>query len=169
MTTMRALTIWQPWASLIAEGVKTSETRSWAAPRGLWGTTIGIHAAKRPARLDECEGPVHSALIQVGIFGERHGPGLSDTIDSAWALDALPYGAVVATARLVECVQVWAISSYGTPLVRTPDGERKGGINAYGLGDYSVGRWVWRLENIVKLSEPIPARGQQGLWTWQRP
>ena len=133
---------------LIAEGVKTSETRSWAAPRGLWGTTIGIHAAKRPARLDECEGLVHSALIQVGIFGERHGPGLSDTIDSAWALDALPYGAVVATARLEGCYQVTATrcEEDGTRLVQIimPAGHRHAMIDD-GLGDYSVGRWVWIL------------------------
>ena len=34
-----------------------------------------------------------------------------------------------------------------------------------GLGDYSEGRWVWELSNVEPLSEPIPARGYQGLWT----
>ena len=32
---MKALTLHQPWASLIAHGVKTIETRSWAPPRSL--------------------------------------------------------------------------------------------------------------------------------------
>lgn len=32
---MKALTLWQPWASLIAVGVKAIETRSWPAPAAL--------------------------------------------------------------------------------------------------------------------------------------
>lgn len=37
---MKALTIWQPWASLIARGVKQYETRSWPTkyrgPIAMW-------------------------------------------------------------------------------------------------------------------------------------
>ena len=41
---MKALSLWQPWASLIAAGVKKVETRHWpTAYRG----PIAIHAAKR--------------------------------------------------------------------------------------------------------------------------
>jgi len=40
------VSLWQPWASLIAEGVKDKETRSWAAPASIVGRRIGIHAAK---------------------------------------------------------------------------------------------------------------------------
>ena len=44
---MKALTIWQPWASLLVSGQKKYETRSWAtAYRG----PIAIHAAMRPVR-----------------------------------------------------------------------------------------------------------------------
>lgn len=39
---MKALTLWQPWASLIALGEKRYETRSWATSyRGL----LAIHAS----------------------------------------------------------------------------------------------------------------------------
>ncbi len=42
---MKVLTLWQPWATLIALGVKVHETRSWSTPyRG----PLAIHAAKRP-------------------------------------------------------------------------------------------------------------------------
>jgi hypothetical protein len=44
---VKALTLHQPWASLVALGVKTIETRSWAAPRSLVGQHIAIHAGKR--------------------------------------------------------------------------------------------------------------------------
>lgn len=44
MTDVRALTLWQPWASLVAVGAKTIETRGWSTDyRG----PLLIHAAKR--------------------------------------------------------------------------------------------------------------------------
>ena len=40
---MKAISLWQPWASAIAIGEKTIETRSWWTPhRGA----LAIHAAK---------------------------------------------------------------------------------------------------------------------------
>src|SRR5262245_34476504 len=45
---MKAISLWQPWASLIAIGTKTMETRDWAPPREYLGGRIAIHAAKRP-------------------------------------------------------------------------------------------------------------------------
>ena len=49
---MRALTVWQPWAMLIAAGVKVGEYRRWRPPRTLkFGTDIAIHAGtRRPQR-----------------------------------------------------------------------------------------------------------------------
>ena len=45
-----AITLHQPWASLIALGIKTVETRSWLAPERLLGQTVAIHAGKRVVR-----------------------------------------------------------------------------------------------------------------------
>lgn len=53
---MQAITIWQPWASLIVHGLKEYETRGWQpSPKRLKvGDPIAIHAAKRePERIDE--------------------------------------------------------------------------------------------------------------------
>ena len=44
---MKVLSLWQPWASLIADGRKRIETRSWAAPRWIIDRDILIHATKR--------------------------------------------------------------------------------------------------------------------------
>ena len=43
---MKALTVRQPWASLIALGVKTIETRSWRAPKALIGERIAMVDAR---------------------------------------------------------------------------------------------------------------------------
>ena len=44
MKYMKALTLHQPWASLIACGAKRIETRSWPPPKSLIGKRIAIHA-----------------------------------------------------------------------------------------------------------------------------
>lgn len=49
-----ALSLTQPWASLMADGRKHVETRSWRAPKWLIGTRLAIHAAKSIDK-DACE------------------------------------------------------------------------------------------------------------------
>ena len=33
-------------------------------------------------------------------------------------------------------------------------------------GDYSPGRWAWRLTDVKPIDPPVPARGRQGIWEW---
>jgi activating signal cointegrator 1 len=57
---MKALTLWQPWASLVALGLKHVETRSWATKyRGL----LAIHAAAADTKMAHCW-PAWSALLK---------------------------------------------------------------------------------------------------------
>jgi activating signal cointegrator 1 len=137
--TMRALSLTQPWASLVAIGAKTWETRSWqTAYRG----PIAIHAAKtfpQDARQPCLTEPFKRALITAGIRS------LSD----------LPLGAVVATATLVDCVRTEVVRDMLTSDERA-------------FGDYSDGRWAWKFEDVERLPEPIPAKGALGLWRWER-
>lgn len=117
---MKALTLHQPYASLIARGVKTIETRTWPAPAGLIGERIAIHAGKNRRgfkdlgltgwRSFDDPGPWH------GLFGkdpdqvEGFVISYSDDGDS-WVAnpetDYWPSGAVVATARLAACVPMF--------------------------------------------------------------
>jgi hypothetical protein len=48
---VKALPLWQPWASLVEVGAKRIETRHWPAPAALLGQRIAIHATKTPAHL----------------------------------------------------------------------------------------------------------------------
>lgn len=41
---MKCLSLWEPWATLMAEGTKKIETRSWGTSYRGW---LAIHAAKR--------------------------------------------------------------------------------------------------------------------------
>lgn len=44
---MRALTVHQPWASLIVAGIKTVENRTWSPVEWMRGTRLVVHASKQ--------------------------------------------------------------------------------------------------------------------------
>lgn len=76
---MKAISLWQPWASAIALGLKRIETRSWSTSyRG----PLAIHAAKR-WQSDQREFAAAEAAL--------------DRLPNR-----LPLGAIVATAELVD-------------------------------------------------------------------
>ncbi len=36
-------------------------------------------------------------------------------------------------------------------------------------GDFSFGRFAWKLTDAELFKEPIPAKGAQGFWNWEQP
>ncbi|ACU71926.1 conserved hypothetical protein [Catenulispora acidiphila DSM 44928] len=74
MTDVRALTIRQPWAALIAHGTKRVENRTWGT---AWRDTLLIHAAKQadpyPASVTLVDGAdVRSSIIAVATLADIH-------------------------------------------------------------------------------------------------
>jgi hypothetical protein len=159
---MKAITICQPYASLIARGYKQYETRSWAT---RYRGPIAIHAGISDAYLRDY---YVLEILPEGWTIETNPP-FSDLM---MAID-LPFGAIIATAELVECWNIegkWAqdgiehkpyanISLNGGAPFRT---LREPEIL---FGDYSPGRYAWELSNVCALPKPLPCRGRQGLWT----
>ncbi len=43
---MKAISLWQPWASLLVLGLKRFETRSFPFPGAVRGQRVAIHASK---------------------------------------------------------------------------------------------------------------------------
>ena len=152
---MRALTLWQPWASLVAAGVKTVETRSWRPPKGLVGQRIAIHAASR--KITSHDRRFNEAVSEV--------LGLADVRFSAETVlrSELPRGAVLCTARLREAWQVAEVSDDLVRVATSADGQSCV-VDAW--GDFSPGRWLWFLEDLDTFSTPFTARGKQGMWEW---
>lgn len=134
---MKALSLWQPWASAMALGHKRIETRSWSTKyRG----PLAIHAARR-----KMVGHVEIDLFySLGIAGE------------------LPYGAVLATCELVDCLRTdeisveWPRRDWGV----FPPGEHR-------WGNFSPDRFAWVTKNMTVLPRPIQARGSQMLFDWE--
>lgn len=143
-TEVRILTVTQPWASLIAFGAKTVETRSWSTPyRGL----IAIRAAKTFSR--ETPRAYCAGLCQLEPFATALADGGAD------GLDDLPLGAVVAFAQLQQVV-----STTAWPVALS---ERCDGSDEWHFGDYSPGRYGWLLGDVVRLEEPLVCDGGLGL------
>lgn len=86
---IKAITLWQPWASFMAWGLKKNETRSWATSyRG----PLAIHAAANsprdyPIQLLEFA-PTHMGLVKY------------------W-----PKGVILCVVDLVECIKISGIIS----------------------------------------------------------
>lgn len=153
---MRALSLWQPWASAIASGAKTIETRSWSTDyRG----PLAIHAAKR------CVKAELAVLLEDPVWRGALAAGESETTD--YLLSTLPFGAIVATCRLVEC---FPTAAFAPELLGELQGRprRAGEVpNTWterDLGDFSAGRFGWVLRDIRPLEQPLPCRGQRGLF-----
>jgi len=152
---MKAITLWQPWASLIAVGVKRLETRSWyTGHRG----PIAIHAAAKSPKIDSLM-DAEQALEFIKLVYQYCG----------CAPGELPHGAVIATAELIECYKVFAHHSGGVIDLRGNKCEMTvlSASDEYKFGDFSLGRYAWRFMHPLPLAEPIPAKGKQGLWNWE--
>lgn len=85
MTTLRGLSLTQPWASLVALGAKRYETRSWKTTYRGW---LAIHASAAYPRWAR-------ELERAWAF--------SQALAVAWR--PLPTGAVIAIARLADCFE----------------------------------------------------------------
>jgi hypothetical protein len=158
---MRALTLTQPWATLVQLGKKSIETRSWGTHyRG----PLAIHAA---AGL----GPIGGAtglreIVQMSPFREVLSKRLYDiasTADRTWAMEVpgcvLPRGAIVAVVELIEVAPITddgVLTQAGRLYPESPEHE---------FGDYTPGRYAWLLHRIQPLRRPVPCRGALGLWS----
>lgn len=139
---MKAVSLWQPWASLIACGAKQVETRSWPAPRAVVGQRIAIHAAKRRTELTMLREPqfrdaLHDRRDRVRLVGGE-----------------LPLGYIVATAVLADCFLMSA--------TRCEDVRATAPLE-YAFGHWEPGRYGWQLAD-VEVVEPVAYRGAQGVF-----
>ena len=145
MIFIKAITIKQPWATLIALGEKKFETRSWATKhRG----PIAIHAGKSIDKEAFKERAIATILAKHGIH----------------LIKDLPTGAVLAIVELSECHKVTFDNDF------IDEAETDKGIsiagNEYRFGFYEEGRYAWELTNLQVLPELVPAKGQLSLWNW---
>jgi len=137
---MKAITLWQPWASLVVGGYKKIETRSWDTNHRGW---LAVHAAKRE--------PLDARTL--GLINPYF----------ATCLDAMGYYPGM-WPRGVILGFVWLETTVPTKNILAELTRRE-----KAFGDYSPGRFAWLLRHQGRLPKPVPVRGRQGLWNWEIP
>ena len=142
---MKAITVIQPWASLLASGRKRCETRSW---KTNYRGEILIHAGK--VRYNYfCE----VCGLRENVAAHFKAAGIGSDKD----MQGLPFKAIIGKAKLVNCVR---IDEQTAQLIREQHPDE------YAFGNFAPGRYAWVMEDAVLFDKPIPASGKQGLWNW---
>ena len=171
---MTAITIYQPWASLIIQDKKHYETRSWITHyRG----NLAIHAgAKKPSEILKIENI--NILRRIGcalcLFEETE-VNFASRDRLLNALNSLPRSAILGYVNLTECCKIWdgqrAGYNLGTVCIDQPNQYWSPNwlttSDEYLFGDWNVGRYAWKVDNTIKFSDTIPAKGKQRLWKWE--
>jgi activating signal cointegrator 1 len=134
-----AISLWQPYASAaLDQAIKVHETRKWELPARMVGQRVAIHASKKvvsPAKIDP-----------------RADRKSNDVLIPKWRV-LLPFGALIGSVVLVDCK---CMAGAG------------GAEPAHELdlifGDWSPGRFAWRMADPIKFAKPIPYSGLQGFF-----
>lgn len=143
LKSMPCISLWQPWASLVAGGFKQYETRSWSPPQRLIGGLLAIHASKRWTRDEQYytdrfirEYPETAPFLRPDGYQRP------------------PLGAIVCVCRLIRFDTSDAMNEHIIQRERA-------------FGDWSPNRFVWRLEVVKVPAVPIPMAGKQGIFQWE--
>lgn len=122
---VKAITIWEPYASAIANGLKKYETRTW---KTNYRGKVAIHASIK--KLDTPR---------------------SDLAKS-YKLSDLRFGQFVAIADLTDCVLMTK------EFINSQTDQEKA------FGNWNIGNYAWKLENIQIIDKKEIVHGKQGFW-----
>lgn len=141
----KALTIIQPWATLIASGHKKNETRGW---KTNYRGEILIHAGKN-----------EKDFTDKAFFPDSPSYPYFSGIGMDWPTFVdLPRGMIIGKATIADCIYI--DKEFRDNLEKSDPAE-------YVFGDYRIGRYAWVMKDAVLFDKPIPASGKQGLWNWE--
>lgn len=168
---MKALTLTQPWASLVVArpgyrptslfAIKPIETRPWYIRPERLPMRLAIHAGLGIDRMLRAQITVRIG----GVMREFARP-----YAQALALAGLPLfdpwahpGRGVPIGAIIGCVTLTRIE----PADQITAMWKRGQIDdlTYHLGNFSPGRFAWFMRDPFVLPRPIPIAGMQRLWT----
>jgi len=138
---MKVLSLLQPWATLVVNGAKKFECRSWKTDyRG----TIIIHAsARKPNRREKL-------FFEEMAFFRKY---IED-------MDYLPYGALIGKVVLKDIFRTeWLLQNLEVAPYHNWEQE-------LAFDDYTPNRYAWQLEEAEKFSSMLPVKGRLGLWEY---
>jgi hypothetical protein len=164
---MKAISLWNPWAWLIAHGHKKVETRGWCPPAFILkaGRRIAIHAAKK------WDGDLRFLCQSRPFFGSCLPPEAMADLKK-FAPVALGNGHLLATCRIACVVPTANVGLLdGTPINGNHKVELRISAQEREFGDYTSGRFAWVLDDVRPIANPPAVAGAQGFFEvdWQEP
>lgn len=158
---MKTITVKQPWASLIVEGIKDVENRTW--PTKFRGRVL-IHASSKSWDWYRFINYMTS-MGALGVFTAKW--------TRKW-LSNLTTGAIIGSVEIVDCVidhkSIWAEKSFDKPKIEDYVCNENDCGNME-LFKYNLDLWKrskpiynWVLSNPIKFDNPIPAKGKLSFW-----
>jgi hypothetical protein len=142
---MKAISLWQPWASLVVLGAKKIETRHWTTNyRG----PLLIHAAKRKDYEEFSDLVRHWYVHGIDVWDIL---GIEKPVVLKHAVDSLPHGAIIGQVDLVDCKPVESF-------------ELSLSLQEHEFGNYADGRFGWILDNPKPFAVAVPYKGSQGFF-----
>lgn len=98
---MKAITIKQPWASLIVHGIKDIENRTWSCPKKYLGQRVLIHSSGKPLNYDNF---YDSILTNEQLLALPE--------NKEWKDFSFCTGPIIGSVEIIDCVQnhpsIWA-------------------------------------------------------------
>ena len=140
-----ALTLTDPWGTLVALGAKRYETRSW---KTRYRGPLAIHIS---GTLTE-EGIWMCEEQEVAEVLEKAGYSPTSNRRVSWELPLKQVIAVVWLEEIHEIRGNFAVNAR----------ERN-------FGNYRPGRFAWEFGPVYRLHQPILARGNRLIWKWTPP
>jgi len=152
---IKALSLYQPWASLI--GDKTIETRprqfTYRGPLLICASLYGAYRGEQRTNVFQ--------FIKIPLINEALSNlfNVTEYLKIYWKL---PFGQAVAVCNLTACFS-------------TNESDWMQGLNQeqikreLAFGNFSNGRFALKLENIRRLEKPFYVRGHQGLFDVEVP
>lgn len=161
---MKALTIWQPWASLIIASAKPYEFRGWRPPASIIGQRIVIHAAARK---------IDRGHVQMLLDIWRHSR-TNAMCRAAWAETCLKEDRAACILANAMAGDLPMSAGIGTAIVGEPrlgpDIAAEFGVPRANDSDRDEhANWGWPMLEIEPWETPVPMRGAQDLWNWREP
>lgn len=154
---MKIISLYEPWATLVAIGAKKIETRRWGTKyRGQ----IAIHATMGGLGVKElrarcCSGRFYPALCGFEPFSLAV---TAPVRSKRWIKSVFAHGHIIAAGDLVDCRTITCdrISAHENDLMNPPLEPE------LSFGDYKSGRYGLRIENVRSFPEPIPFKSRLG-------
>ena len=144
---MKAITLWEPWASLMAIGAKMNETRGCrTSHRG----DICIHAAKANHGVPDA---IYDRILDLFSRPENK-----------------PVPSLAHMGCIIAVVELWDVQPSESFVLKGARSIDVAGISLseqeHAFGNYSPGRFIYRTRNLRRLKTPVLCSGAQSIsWT----